>query len=391
MIVAALLAATLIAGWLVRAQTQTAPADPAPRAAEPALPVVVAPAREMVDDVDLDVTGSGLAARSVTLYPAVAGEVAVVGFRAGQRVAAGAVLLRLVDRRERLAVDLAAARLDVARRQLARLESTRGTGAVAGSVIDDADSAVRLAQIELRQTQVALDERMLRAPFSGVVGIAAVEPGDRVGIDTAIGTLDDRRTLQVAFELPESYAARVKAGQALTVASPAFGERQFAGRVALVDSRIDVEARNLRVRAEVPNAQDLLRPGMSFQVRLTLAGARHVAVPELALQWGRDGAYVWVVREGKAVQVPVRSLRRAQDQVMVDGALQAGETVVVEGVQRLRAGRAVRVVGSAAGSSPAASAPGAAAAGTAPAAASAATAAAHSAATSATTSAATAR
>ena len=185
---------------MVRAQTKPAPAvpDEVARRAPPPVPVVLAPSIAVADTARLDVLGSGLAARSVTLYPAVAGEVVQVGFRSGQRVRSGQVLLRLQDRSQRLAADLAAARLDAARRLMARYESTRGTGAVPGSVIDEAQSGVELAGIALRQAREALADRVVLAPFAGVVGIAAVEAGDRVTTDTAITTLDDRRTLQVA-------------------------------------------------------------------------------------------------------------------------------------------------------------------------------------------------
>jgi multidrug efflux pump subunit AcrA (membrane-fusion protein) len=90
---------------------------------------------------------------------------------------------------------------------------------------------------------------------------------------------------------------------------------------------------------------------MSFTVRLSMPGKTFVSVPELALQWGREGSFVWAVREGKSVQVAVRPVRRAAGRVLLDGALTTGETVVVEGVQRLREGRSVRVVGNANGSS----------------------------------------
>ncbi len=334
--------------WMVRAQpagggtvTRT---DEVPRRTAPAVPVVLAPVTQASDRVVLDVLGSGLAARSVTLFPAAAGEVLELAFRAGQRVQAGQLLLRLDDRQQRLAVDLAAAQLQAAQRLQARYEATRGTGAVPGSVIDEADSAVRLADINLRQAREALVDRSLRAPFAGVVGLAAVERGDRVATDTAITTLDDRRSLQVAFELPELYAARLQTGQALTVSNPAFGDRPFPGRIAQIDSRVDATSRALRLRADVPNGEDLLRPGMSFQLRLTLDGQPFAAVPELALQWGREGSFVWAVREGQAVQVPVRSVRREEGRVLVEGALQLGESVVVEGVQRLRAGVAVQAL-----------------------------------------------
>lgn len=341
-------------GWMVRAQTRAAPAATGEvvRRAPPPVPVVLAATVAVADTARLDVLGSGLAARSVTIFPAAVGEVAEVGFRAGQRVKKDQVLLRLQDRSQRLAVDLAAARLEAARRLMARYESTRGTGAVPGSIIDEAQSGVELAEIALRQAREDLADRVVRAPFAGVVGIAAVEPGDRVALDTAITTLDDRRTLQVAFELPEVYAARLKIGQTLRVANPAFAGRDFPGRIDQIDSRVDATSRNLRLRARVPNPDDLLRPGMSFTVQFELPGAQYVAVPELALQWGRDGAYVWTVVDGKARQVPVRSVRRVDERVLLDGPLPVGTPVVVEGGQRLRAGRAVNAVNAVAAAAP---------------------------------------
>jgi membrane fusion protein, multidrug efflux system len=352
-LIAALVLLPLVAllAWMARAQTggsPTAATDPAPRRASPAVPVVLAPVGQGTNNVALDVLGSGMAARSVTLFPAAAGEVMELTVRAGQRVKADQVLLRLDDRQQRLAVDLAAAQLEAAQRLQARYEATRGTGAVPGSIIDEADSGVRLAEINLRQAREALADRTLRAPFAGVVGLAQVERGDRVATDTAITTLDDRRVLQVAFELPELYAARLRTGQALKVSNPAFGGREFAGHIAQIDSRVDATSRALRLRADIPNPDDLLRPGMSFQLQLTLPGQTYVAAPELALQWGREGSFVWAVREGKAVQVPVRLVRREEGRVLLEGTLQQGEQVVVEGVQRLCEGAAVEALNTAA-------------------------------------------
>lgn len=308
------------------------------------LPVTVAAATELADDATIEVVGTGLARRAATLQPAIAGEVAEVDFKSGDRVRGGQPLLHLVDRAQRLAVDLAASRVDAARELLARYDGGGGR-VVTASVVDEARSALRQAGIELAQAREELARTVLRAPFDGVVGLAEVKPGDRVTSATVIATIDDRRQLQVRFSVPESYLARLAVGQPLTVVNPAFAPRRFDGRVALIDSRVDAVTRQLRVQAEVPNAEDLLRPGMSFEVRLVLPGARRVAVPELALQWGREGAFVWAVREGRAARVPVRALRRLQGQVLVDGAIAAGETVVVEGVQRLREGRPVQIVG----------------------------------------------
>ncbi|MEZ5646856.1 MAG: efflux RND transporter periplasmic adaptor subunit [Burkholderiaceae bacterium] len=319
--------------------------SPRPPRAPQVFPVIVAAATQASDDVHLTLLGSGVARQSVTLYPSVAGEVAEVGFKSGQAVRAGQVMVRLVDRAQRLAVDLAAARVDAAQALASRYANTRGTGAVPESVADEADAALRAARIEHAQAAEALADRVIRAPFSGVPGIADVSVGDRVGTDTALVALDDRRVMHVDFELPEAYLSRVSAGQTVTAVNPAYPVQPFEGRIIEIDSRIDPVSRNVKVRASVPNPQDELRSGMSFQVRLQLPGQPHVSVPELALQWGREGPHVWVVRENRAIQVPARPVRRQGGRVLVDGAIRTGEPVVVEGIQRLRDGASVRVVG----------------------------------------------
>ncbi len=308
-------------------------------------PVIVSSSTQVNDDIGLVVLGSGSARQAVVIFPAVSGEVAEVGFRPGQAVRAGHVLLRLVDRAERLSADLASARVEAAKALAARYEGTRGTGAVPESVLDEARAALRAAEIELAQAREAVADRVVRAPFAGVVGLATVERGDRVTTETALTTLDDRRVLLIDFEIPEAQLARVKIGQAITAVNPAYADRTFNGQVAEIDSRVDPVSRNVRLRASVPNTGDLLRSGMSFQVRLGLSGQARVSVPELALQWDRDGSFVWVVREARSVRVAARPVRRAEGRVLVDGDLQAGESVVVEGVQRLRQGLAVRVIG----------------------------------------------
>lgn len=330
--------------WLrARGEAQGPPDGPGAVQETPA-PVILAEVTLGSSEVQLDLTGSAAAARSVTLYPAAAGEVAAVPFRPGQLVRAGQLLLSLVDRPQRLAVEAAAARVEQAQRLLARYEATRGTGAVPGSVIDEAQSALRLARIEERQAREALADRSLKAPFTGVVGLANVEPGDRVALDTPITTLDDRRVLLVAFEVPEAHVGRLRIDQPVSVANPAFPGRRFEGRIAQMDSRVDDRTRNLRLRAAVPNSQDLLRPGMSFDVRLLLPGEPLPAVPELALQWDSQGSHVWRVDKGLAQRVAARPVRRTDGQVLLDAPLQPGQSVVVEGVQRMRPGRRVEAI-----------------------------------------------
>lgn len=306
--------------------------------------MVVAEIQAAVDNVMIDVVGSGIAAASVTLYPAVSEEVERVLFTAGQQVKKDQLLVQLEDRDEKLAVKLASARLDGAKQLLERYQRAQGSGAVAANALDEAEIAHRQAEIELEIAQEQLRQRSVRAPFAGVVGIAQVDPGNRVGPDTVLTTLDDRTSLSIAFQVPEPFLARLKQDQTLKLANVAFPDRQFEGKITHIDSRIDTQTRTVTVRATVPNKEDLLRPGMSFRIGLALPGEPVIRVPELAVQWAREGAHIWIVRDGKSVRIPVQVVRRMEGSVLAKGEAQTGEAVVVEGVQRLRPGRSVRVV-----------------------------------------------
>jgi RND family efflux transporter MFP subunit len=177
-----------------------------------------------------------------------------------------------------------------------------------------------------------------------VVGLPQVDPGDRVTPDTAVTVLDNRRRLWVGFDLPEADAARLRTGHPVRATSPGVPGLAIEGRVLEVDNRLDPATRSLRMRADLPNAGDRLRAGMSFTVRLDLPGQPRRAVPDIALQMYREGPFVWVVREGRARSVPVTLLQRRDGVVLVDGPIADDDRVVTEGVQRLRPGCAAKPV-----------------------------------------------
>jgi len=307
------------------------------------VPVIVKPVIFDSDAAVVEAVGTGVARRAVTLFPESAGRVTEVLFKAGQKVQRGTPLLRLDDEVEQLAVKLAMVELNEARRKISRYETLGKRGNIARSEIDTARSAVLTAELKLSQATLALKRRTLPAPFSGVVGIAKVEPGDRVTTTTAITSLDDRSALRVDFDVPENFVYGVRRGGALTAITWALPGERFKGTIAMIGSRIDKDTRTLRVRAQIPNKGDRLRPGMAFSIRLPLTGTRFPSVPSAAIQWSRKGAYVWIIRDNKATRVPVSVVKRSDAWVLVDARLTTKHRVVVEGVQRLRAGRAVIV------------------------------------------------
>ena len=117
------------------------------------------------------------------------------------------------------------------------------------------------------------------------------------------------------------------------------------GKITAVDNRLDEASRTMRVQATIPNRDDRLRAGMSFQVTMKFAGDTYPAVEPLAIQWGSDGAFVWLVRDGKGERVPVRIVQRNTESVLVQGDLAEGDMVVTEGVHLVRQGAALRIAG----------------------------------------------
>lgn len=310
------------------------------------VPVVAEAVRFEAESTRIAAVGTARAKRSVELYPEAAGEVVAVNFTPGQRVAKDEILLELDARDQRLALELAEVRLAETRRLLDRYEASkaRGEALVAATVVDTARSAADAARIERDRARVALDDRTVRAPFAGVVGLTEIDAGDRVDPATLIANMDDRTTLLVRFPVPEAFAGRLTPGDPIEIETWTVGRRSALGAIVDVDSRIDPISRSFNARAEVDNPDDSLRPGMSFRVGLDLVGDRWPSVPEVSLLWGADGPYIWAVEDGRARRIDVTVVQRKQGRVLVDGDIAPGTPIVAEGVQRMRADLQVRTL-----------------------------------------------
>lgn len=316
-----------------------------PRGGPPAgqaAPVLTEPLRLETERTVLQAVGTAEALMSASLYPATAGQVVALHITPDARVEAGDVLLELDHRAEELAVALGRVRVDDAQRLLQRYERTRGTGAVPESTIDEARAALETARIELQQAEVALEDRRIVAPFAGRVDRASVDVGDRIGTDQLVTTLDDRSALLVRFPVPEAFLGSLTVGAQVLLGPGLSRDRSVPGEIIDIGSRVDPATRSVEVRARVDNADDRLRPGMSVSVAIDLRGERYALVPEVAVQWGGEGPFLWVVRDGAAARVSVGVIQRQKGFTLVDGPLQDGEPVVVEGIQRMREGVPVR-------------------------------------------------
>lgn len=308
------------------------------------VPVIVTPVTSAEDDLVLEAVGTGRAQRSVVLRPEAAGKVVAMPLAAGIHFQAGDVLLELDDKDERLALAVAQARLAEAQRIRDRLASLETTGTASLARLDEVRTAFEIAELEVERAREALEDRILRAPFDGVPSLPEIEVGAWINSDDAIASFDDRSIILVEFELPEGLIDRVAREMPVSATSPSAHALVFDGTIAAIDSRVAAASRTARVRVSIPNSDDRLRPGASFTIRLELEGDRYPVVPELAVQFARGTLHVWRVSDSVAERVPVRLIRRRDGNVLIDGPLNEGDLVIIEGTQRLSPGKPVEVL-----------------------------------------------
>ncbi len=288
--------------------------------------------------------GDGRAIRSVEVRSDAAGLITELGAVAGERVEEGAVVARLDDRAETIAVERARIVLADAQDEVDRSERLQSTGAVPAILTRAAELALRSAELDLRQAELDLAERVIRAPISGWLGLSDTDIGDRVAAQEVLATISDRSEVLVEFRVPERVVGQIAVGMPFEAAPLAEPDLELTGEISAIDATIDRTSRTLRVRGRLDNSEDRLRAGMAFSIGLSLPGNTYPSIDPLALQWSSEGSFVWVVDDGLAVRVPVLIRQRNADSILVEAALAIGQSVVTEGVQTLRSGDEVTVV-----------------------------------------------
>ena len=306
--------------------------------------IAAAVARATINDT-LGAIGTGQANASVTVNPFASGRIAEIAVTPGGRVAAGDVLMKLDSDNEEIALDRARLSVADAEDKLKRIQTLRNSRTATDVQVADARVVLSNARLAQRDAELALDRRTIRTPIAGIVGILPVELGAYITSQTAVATIDDRSRIKIDFWVPERFASQIAVGQKVSAASIARSSAAIEGEISAVDNRLDQASRTMQVQASIPNPDDRLRAGMSFQISMKFPGDVYPAVDPLAIQWSSDGAFVWQVRNGKAVRTPVRIVQRNTETVLVDGDLPEGEMVVTQGVHLVREGGDVRIAG----------------------------------------------
>ncbi|WP_140909166.1 efflux RND transporter periplasmic adaptor subunit [Cognatiluteimonas lumbrici] len=328
---------------------------------EGAVTVTTTVVREQAFNDTLQAIGTARARESITVTAKVSEVVREVHFESGDRVGKGAVLVTLSGQQQQAALREAEAAATEAERLYRRQQELAGQQLIARSQLDSQRAARDTARARVEQVRAQLGERVIRAPFAGVLGIRQVSPGALVSPGTPIATLDDLTRMYVDFPVPEGALAHVAPGQTVRGRVGAWPDRRFEGTVETVDARVDPSTRSVVVRASFPNPDRLLRPGMLVTVQLEQQERQALLVPEIAIVQVGQSSFAWRVKQdGSVEQAPVSLGARAAGQVEILRGLEAGDRIVVDGTGKLRPGSTIEdtTTGGGDGAAPAAEAAG---------------------------------
>lgn len=313
----------------------------------PATNVVVASVEIHTFTDGLQALGTAQARESIVLTPKVADTIRVLRFDSGDRVRRGQVLVQMSNVEQ--GADLAEARAanQAAQEDLRRTQELFNRGFASQARLDTVQAAADAAEARLNAGASRIADRTIVAPFAGVVGLRTASPGQYVRPGDQIGTLDDISEIKLDFTVPETQIARVRQGVEIVARTAAYPDRTFTGLISNVDSRVDAATRTVRVRAMLPNQDEVIRPGMLMTVEVRSNARQALAVPEIAIQDRADGSYVYRVAAAQGAQqaelVRIRTGTRTGGAAEVLEGLGVGDQIVVEGLQTVRPGQPVQV------------------------------------------------
>ena len=342
-----------LAYWAGSRNSASAPASAAaPKSGPAPQSVVVEASRVAVVKLPqaLSAVGSLRSDETVILRPEVAGRVSQILFREGERVTKGQVLVKLDDSVQHADLDRARANLTLSKTKHERSIDLRNKGFISSQALDEAENNLKVAQADSELMAARSGKTAIQAPFSGTIGLRQISVGDYVKEGQDIVNLESLDPLKVDFRVPELALSLLRDGQLLQITLDALPDKAYDGKVVAINPLIDANGRAVVIRAQVPNKDGKLRPGMFARVRLFTSGNKDtIVVPEESLFPLGEDKYVYKVVEGKATRQKIDIGQRREGKVEVVAGLTSDDVIVTAGVIKLRDGVSVTIANSAPG------------------------------------------
>ena len=293
----------------------------------------------------IEAIGTAKANESVVLTARVSETVQSVNFADGQYVEKGTIIVELTNTEERALKAEAEATAREAEAQYARIMDLEKLGSAPASLVDNRLKQVEEARERLNATNARLEDRIIRAPFAGVLGLRNVSQGTLVSPGLEITTLDDVDIIKLDFSVPERFISALAQGQKIEAYATAYKNRAFLGEVQTIASRVDPVSRAVMVRAILDNTDHALRPGMLLSVSLSSNERLVLSISPTALVPVGNEDFVYVVGdENKVIRQRVEVGQRENDKVEILNGLLLGDSVVTSGTLRLRDGAGITII-----------------------------------------------
>jgi len=321
------------------------------------MPPEVVTASEVMSDsweATLTAVGSIDAVQGVNMTAEMSGKVVRIGFEAGDRVAAGDLLVQQDISVENAQLRAAESSLELARINFERSKALLPNNAISRSDYDNSQAQFTAARAQVDNIRAQIAKKTIRAPFAGRLGMRQINLGQVINDGQEIVSLQSLGPVFVNFLLPQQQLAQLKTGLMIRVTSDALPGQLFTGKITAIAPEVDVATRNIRVQAQLANPDDLLRAGMFTNVTVVLPKTDNfLIIPSTAVLYAPYSDSVFVIEEKKSEDgSPAAKTVRQQfvtlgekrgDFIVVKSGLEAGETIVSTGVFKLRNGQAVVV------------------------------------------------
>lgn len=315
-----------------------------------AMPVEAATVKQEALVRSIVAVGSLLANEQVMLQPEFEGKVVTIHFKEGQKVNKGDLLVTLDDSIYKAELNQAEARLRLSQANTRRINALRKKGLSNEQEEDQAVSELGVNKASRVLARTRLDKMAIHAPFAGTIGLRSISEGDYLTSGQDIVTLINSNPIKLEFRIPEVYLSEVAIGQLVDVHVDAFRGETFKGEVYAIAPQVDVGGRSFKVRAQIPNDDGRLVPGLFAQVELVLERRENaLLIPEAALMPAGDQQYVYRIEDGKVVRSKVSLGMRQGDFVEVISGLDPGAQVVTAGQMKIMDGSKVQPLDSNAG------------------------------------------
>jgi len=308
-----------------------------------AMPVEAASVKQEALVRSIVAVGSLLANEKVMLQPEFEGKVVTIHFNEGQKVNKGDLLVTLDDSIYKAELNQAKARLRLRQANQKRINSLRKKGLSNEQEQDQAVSELGVNQASRVLARTRLDKMAIHAPFAGTIGLRSISEGDYLSRGQDMVTLINSNPIKLEFRIAEIYLSEVAIGQTVDVRVDAFRGEAFIGEVYAIAPEVDISGRSFMVRAQIPNDDSRLVPGLFAQVELVLERKENaLMIPEAALMPAGDKQYVYRIDDGKAARTEVSLGMRQGDVVEVISGLDPGAQVITAGQMKIMDGSKVQ-------------------------------------------------